>query len=161
MLHPIPSLMNVNKMDLGESYDYYMEGITPHIADIISACDKERVAVCRALGVDALDLISMLTKTYKLEKKDNLYDLIQSIESYKALRNPTNTKHRFIVEDTMSGLVPLASVGRSLGIATPMMDSFINIASAVCGRDFWTEGRTAEKLGLAGKTAAEIQDMVR
>ena len=28
MLHPIPSLMNVNKMDLGESYDYYMEGIT-------------------------------------------------------------------------------------------------------------------------------------
>ena len=161
MLHPIPSLMNVNKMDLGESYDYYMEGITPHIADIISACDKERVAVCRALGVDALDLISMLTKTYKLEKKDNLYDLIQSIESYKALRNPTNTKHRFIVEDTMSGLVPLASVGHSLGIATPMMDSFVNIASAVCGRDFWKEGRTAEKLGLAGKTAAEIQDMVR
>ena len=33
MLHPIPSLMNVNKMDLGESYDYYMEGITPHIAE--------------------------------------------------------------------------------------------------------------------------------
>lgn len=29
--------------------------------------------MCRALGVDALDLISMLTKTYKLEKKDNLY----------------------------------------------------------------------------------------
>lgn len=50
MLHPIPSLMNINKMDLGQSYDYYMEGITPHIADIISACDKERVAVCRALG---------------------------------------------------------------------------------------------------------------
>lgn len=160
MLHPIPSLMNVNKMDLGESYDYYMEGITPHIADIIAACDKERVAVCHALGVEALDLISMLTKTYELERKDNLYDLIQSIESYKALRNPTNVKHRFIVEDTMSGLVPLASVGRSLGIPTPMMDSFVNIACAVCGRDFWKEGRTAEKLGLSGKTAAEIREMV-
>ena len=59
MLHPIPSLMNINKMDLGQSYDYYMEGITPHIADIISACDKERVAVCRALGVDALALGDM------------------------------------------------------------------------------------------------------
>ena len=33
--------------------------------------------------------------------------------------------------------------------------------SAICGRDFWTEGRTAEKLGLSGKTAAEIQEMVR
>ncbi len=151
MLHPIPSLMNINKMDLGQSYDYYMEGITPHIADIISACDKERVAVCRALGVDALALGDMLVKTYKLEPKDSLYDLIQSIESYRALRNPTNTKHRFIVEDTMSGLVPLASVGHALGIPTPMMDAFVNIASAVCGRDFWKEGRTAEKLGMAGK----------
>ena len=60
----------------------------------------------------------------------------------------------------MSGLVPLASVGHSLGIPTPMMDSFVNIASAVCGRDFWKEGRTAEKLGLAGKTADEIRQMV-
>ena len=161
MLHPIPSLMNLNKMDLGQSYDYYMEGITPHIADIISACDKERVAVCRALGVDALALGDMLVKTYKLEPKDSLYDLIQSIESYRALRNPTNTKHRFIVEDTMSGLVPLASVGHALGIPTPMMDAFVNIASAVCGRDFWKEGRTAEKLGMAGKTLEEIQEMVR
>ena len=66
MLHPIPSLMNINKMDLGQSYDYYMEGITPHIADIISACDKERVAVCRALGVDALALGDMLVKTLSL-----------------------------------------------------------------------------------------------
>lgn len=161
MLHPIPSLMNVNKMDLGQSYDYYMEGITPHVADIISACDKERVAVCRALGVDALALGDMLVKTYKLEPKETLYDLIQSIDSYRALRNPTNTRHRFIVEDTMCGLVPLASVGHALGIPTPMMDAFVNIASAVCGRNFWEEGRTAEKLGFAGKTLDEIQAMVR
>ena len=111
--------------------------------------------------MDALALGDMLVKTYKLEPKDSLYDLIQSIESYRALRNPTNTKHRFIVEDTMSGLVPLASVGHALGIPTPMMDAFVNIASAVCGRDFWKEGRTAEKLGMAGKTLEEIQEMAR
>lgn len=161
MLHPIPSLMNVNKMDLGESYDYYMEGITPHIAEIITVCDRERVAVCRALGVEAMPLGDMLVKTYKLEPKENLYDLIQSIEAYRALRNPTNTSHRFLIEDTMSGLVPLASVGHTLGIPTPMMDAFINIAGAVCGRDFWTEGRTAGKLGFEGKTLEEIQAMVR
>lgn len=161
MLHPIPSLMNVNKMDLGQSYDYYMEGITPHIADIITACDKERVAVCKALGVDALDLGGVLSNTYKLEPKDSLYELIQSIESYRGLRNPTSTSHRFIVEDTTSGLVPLASVGRLLGIPTPMMDAFVNLAGAICGRNFWAEGRTAEKLGFAGKTLDQIHEMVR
>jgi len=121
----------------------------------------DTIIVGRFVGVDALALGDMLVKTYKLEPKDSLYDLIQSIESYRALRNPTNTKHRFIVEDTMSGLVPLASVGHALGIPTPMMDAFVNIASAVCGRDFWKEGRTAEKLGMAGKTLEEIQEMVR
>lgn len=160
MLHPIPCLMNINKMDLAQSYDYYMEGITPHIADIIELCDKERVTVCRALGIDALPLIDVLVKTYKLEPKETLYDLIQSIESYRGIRNPTNTNHRFIVEDTVSGLVPLASIGRSLGISTPMLDAFVHIASSVCGRDFWTEGRTAEKLGLAGKSLDEILALV-
>ncbi len=161
MLHPIPSLMNINKMDLGESYDYYMEGITPHVADIISACDEERVAVCRAMGVNALPLGESLTKVYRLEPRDNLYDMIQHIEPYKGLKNPTTVKHRFIVEDTMSGLVPLTSVGAMLRIPTPMMDAFVNIAGAVCGRDFRTEGRTAEKLGLAGRTLEEIREMVR
>lgn len=61
----------------------------------------------------------------------------------------------------MSGLVPLASVGHALGIPTPMMDAFVNIASAVFGRDFWKEGHTAEKLGMVGKTLEEIQEMVR
>ena len=42
-----------------------------------------------------------------------------------------------------------------------MMDAFVNIASAVCGRDFWKERRTAEKRGMAGKTLEEIQEMVR
>ena len=88
------------------------------------------------------------------------YDLIQHIEPYRGLRNPTTVKHRFIVEDTMSGLVPLASIGKMLGIETPMMNAFISIAGAVCGRNFWEEGRTAEKLGLAGKSLEEIRAMV-
>jgi opine dehydrogenase len=161
MLHPLPTVMNINKMDLGEPYDYYMEGITPHVAEIIEACDKERVAVCKALGLDVLPEAEALVKMYKLEPKDSFYDLIQSIEPYKGLKNPTSTKHRFLVEDTMNGLVPLASVGKALGVKTPIMDAFITLASIICGRDFASEGRTAEKLGFAGKTAAEIREMVK
>ena len=65
------------------------------------------------------------------------------------------------IEDTMNGLVPLASVGKALGVKTPIMDAFITLASIICGRDFASEGRTAEKLGFAGKTAAEIREMVK
>ena len=161
MLHPLPTVMNINKMDLGEPYDYYMEGITPHVARLIEECDKERVAVCKALGLDVLPEAESLVRMYKLEPKDDLYSLIQSIEPYKGLKNPTTTTHRFLVEDTMNGLVPLASVGKELGVKTPVMDSFITLASIICDRDFASEGRTAEKLGFAGKTAEQIREMVK
>ena len=69
-------------------------------------------------------------------------------------------KHRFIVEDTASGLVPLASIGAMMGVKTPIMDAYISIASVVSGRDFKSEGRTVEKLGLTGKTPTEILEMI-
>jgi len=40
------------------------------------------------------------------------------------------------------------------------MNAYISIASAVCDRDFRVEGRTAEKLGLLGKTPEEIRKMI-
>ena len=159
MLHPLPSLMNVNKMDLGQPYDYYLEGITPSIARMASVMDEERLAVCKALRLNADSLVHDLQRMYKLTQ-DDLYDLLQHNEAYRGIKNPTVLTHRFIQEDTLSGLVPLASVGKMLGVATPMMDAIIEIGSAICGRDFASEGRTAEKLGLAGKSVEEIYEMI-
>ncbi len=57
--------------------------------------------------------------------------------------------------------MPLAPVGQALGVETPIMDAFILIASVICGRDFAKEGRTAEKIGFAGKTLDEIREMIK
>ncbi len=159
MLHPIPSIMNVNRTDVGENYDYYMAGITPSVAKLVSACDAERLAVCKALGLEVPSLVKSLQKMYKLDQED-LYDLLQHNAAYKGLRSPTSLNHRFIVEDTVSGIVPLASIGHMLGVETPVMDAFIMIASIICGRDFKAEGRTVDKLGLEGKTLEEIYQMI-
>lgn len=159
MLHPIPSIMNVNHTDLGEPYDYYIKGITPSIAKLVSACDAERLAVCHALGLEAPSLVTNLQKIYSLDQ-DDLYDLLQHNKAYVGLSSPTSLKHRFFVEDTLCGIVPLASIGNMLGVETPIMNAFIDIASVICGRDFRAEGRTAENLGLAGKTLEEIYQMI-
>jgi opine dehydrogenase len=87
-------------------------------------------------------------------------ELLQNNKAYVGVKSPMSLKHRFIVEDTMSGIVPLASVGNMLGVATPIMNAYIDIANVVCGRDFRAEGRTAEKLGLAGKSVEEIYEMI-
>ena len=159
MLHPIPSLMNVNRTDMKVPYDYYMEGITPSVAKLVSACDEERLAVCNALGLHPSTLVKSLQKMYQLTQ-DDMYDLLQHNKAYVGCKSPMDLKHRFIVEDTASGLVPLASIGAMMGVKTPIMDAYISIASVVCGRDFKSEGRTVEKLGLTGKTPTEILEMI-
>jgi len=50
----------------------------------------------------------------------------------------------------------LSSLGRKSGIATPVCDSLVNIASALRQRDYWGQGRTLEMLGLGGMGPAEI-----
>jgi opine dehydrogenase len=44
-----------------------------------------------------------------------------------------------------------------MGVETPTMNAVIELANTLLGRDFWAEGRTLERLGLAGMAAEEIR----
>ncbi|MCJ7855996.1 NAD/NADP octopine/nopaline dehydrogenase family protein [Lachnospiraceae bacterium NSJ-143] len=160
MLHSIPCVMNANKVELKQPFDYYIEGLTPGICRIIDEADRERVAVCAALGINAEPLLPHLKSMYGLEP-DNLYDAIQSCVPYKGIKSPADTNHRFFQEDTLCDLVPTSSIGKLLGVPTPAIDAVILLESLMLGRDFASDGRTAEKLGLAGKTKEEILEMVK
>jgi len=57
---------------------------------------------------------------------------------------------RYISEDVPYGIVMFASLGRLLGVPTPICDGIINILSAVKQVDYWMDGRTVESLGIGG-----------
>lgn len=69
--------------------------------------------------------------------------------------------HRYMLEDTRLGLSFLVSVGRWAGVATPVAEGLLNIASAVTGKDLYQQGRTFERLGLADKNPAELQAILQ
>jgi opine dehydrogenase len=54
-------------------------------------------------------------------------------------------------------LVPIASLGKHLKVTTPTIENIIHLASLMNDTDYWAEGRTVEKMGLAGLTVAEIR----
>ncbi len=68
------------------------------------------------------------------------------------IKSPPSLDHRYIREDIGYGLVPMAEIGKLLGIKTPVMDALITLASTALGVDFRVEGLTLEKMGLAGAT---------
>lgn len=63
---------------------------------------------------------------------------------------------RYIFEDVPYSLIPISSIGRELGIKTPAINSIINIASLITGKDFYDEGRTITRLGLEGLSVYEM-----
>jgi opine dehydrogenase len=50
----------------------------------------------------------------------------------------------------------MAALGRLAGVATPTMDALVQLVSVALGVDYARDGLTLERLGLAGKSPAEL-----
>jgi opine dehydrogenase len=126
---------------------------------VLEYLDGERVAVAAALGVHTVSAREWLYLTYDSPGRD-LYEAIQNTGGYRGIRAPHNTLHRYVTEDVPMSLVPLASIGRMLGVPVPMMETVINIANVMHDKDYWKEGRTVQHMGLEGLSVKSIRQRV-
>jgi opine dehydrogenase len=58
------------------------------------------------------------------------------------------------------GLVPMSQIGSKLGVATPLMNAFIDVASALIREDYRKTGRNLESMGLVGLSKEQILDIL-
>lgn len=161
VLHVVPMVLNAGRIEAGERFEFYGDGITPAVATVIAAYDAERLAVARALDVDVPSLSEWAEHTYGV-RDDDVYALVQTLqrEVYRALPAPATLDHRFLAEDVPCGAVPVASLGTTLGVAVPIHDAMVALASRLLGTDFAATGRTVGRLGLGGLDAAGIRAAV-
>lgn len=160
IFHPALTLLNAGWIEATRGdFDYYLQGITPTIARILEGVDSDRLAVAQSLGLQAASAREWLYLSYDSQGK-NLYEAIQNTESYRGISAPTTIAHRYISEDVPMSLVPLSSIGSLLKIKTPMIDLIIHLASVAHGRDYFSEGRTVEKMGIAGMNLKQIRQFV-
>lgn len=160
IFHPALTLLNAGWIETTRGdFDYYIGGVSPSIARVLERLDCERVAVATSLGVHTVSAREWLYLTYDSPGRD-LYEAIQNTGSYRGIRAPHNILHRYVSEDVPMSLVPLASLGKMLGVPVPMMEIIINIANVMHGKDYWKEGRTVQHMGLAGLSVKEIRQQV-
>ena len=157
ILHVPGMLANQGRLDAGERFQFYGDGITPSVARVVEALDAERVALARAFGVDVPTVRGWLARTYGLEGPE-LYPLIQRLhrEVFTDSPAPGALDARYVTEDVPYGLVPLAELGRLAGVPTPVARALTVLASAALGRDFAGEGRSLGRMGLEGRPLATI-----
>ena len=160
VFHPTITILNAGRIeDTHGDFEYYVQGVTPAVAAVLEAIDRERVAVASALGIRAHTAREWLYLAYNAAGK-TLIEAMQANPGYRGIRAAGTVQHRYISEDVPASLVPIASIGEMLGVATPTIRSIIQIASAMHGVNYWAEGRTVEKLGIAGMSLKDIRFLV-
>lgn len=160
VFHPAIMLSNKKRILAKEPFSFYTEGVTRIIADFIEKVDFEARNVAKALGVDVLSVKDWLASTYSLKPTD-VYNMIRSNPIYKEIEAPTTLNHRYLWEDIPTGLVPISSFGKILGVDTQSIDYLIDEGSDLLKRDFRAEGRTPAKLGITDENIlSDIEEII-
>lgn len=149
VFHPGPVVLNVARIESGERFEHYRDGITPSVAVLLEGLDSERLQVAEAFGIELPSAREWLGEAYG-STGETLYQALQSTPAYKGLLAPENLQTRYLWEDVPTSLVPIASLGREAGVKTPVIDSIITLASHLLGEDFAGSGRTLRSLDLEG-----------
>ncbi|HEY1430421.1 MAG TPA: NAD/NADP octopine/nopaline dehydrogenase family protein [Stellaceae bacterium] len=161
MLHVANCVANAARIESGDGYRFYAEGVTPAVARLYQAINHERVAVAAALGAAAPTLEDWFDRVYGV-REASLVETCRRLTynsdgPYQATGTPTSLDHKFITEDVPTGLMPMSALGAAAGVSTPAIDALIAIVHNMTGKDFALEGRTLMRLGLDGISAAEIR----
>ncbi len=156
VFHPAVCVLNAGWIEDVVDFQFYHEGISPSVAKVLEEIDAERIAVAETLGFHAMSARHWLYRAYNAAGAD-LFQAIRANLGYKGIQAPSHLKMRYLNEDIPMSLVPMASLGQKFGIETPAMDAVIKLGSLLNGRDYWAEGRTVERLGIAEMTPKELR----
>ncbi len=157
ILHPLPIILNTGWIEFPEgNFFHYYDGISPSIAKVLEILDRERLAVSHAYGIKVSSTLEWLQMTYGVTG-ENLYEGLQRNKSYRIVSAPKTLHHRFMLEDVSTGLVPMICLGRIAGVETPIAEMGVQMASLLCGIDFWDTGRNAKRLGIEGLSREAVK----
>jgi opine dehydrogenase len=145
MNHPAGTLLNIGAIEnmerWGGDFHMYSMGVTPSVYRVMKAMDHEKLSLCKKLGYPEISISEFHTYTSW---------------AFGFSSGPNSMKHRYVTEDIPVGAVMYSSLGKMLGVPTPVSDAMIAIANAVNETDYYQEGRTVERLGLAGMSPEEL-----
>ena len=161
MLHVANCVANAARIESGDTYKFYAEGVTPAVARLYQAINRERVAVAAALGAAVPTLEDWFDRVYGV-REASLVETCQRLTfnrdgPYQATGTPSSLDHKFITEDVPTGLIPMSALGTAAGVPTPAIDALVGVVQTMTGYDFAGEARTLAHMGLSGMSPTDIR----
>lgn len=160
VIHTPPIIMNAGLIErTGGDYYMYKEGMTAAVTSIMDALDQERVAVAASFGIRLKDGLTMMNEFYGAKWQTWEEFAMTSRPHNLNKEGPKDMRHRGIRQDVPDVLVPTSSFGKLGGIATPITDSLIVMASRFNNEPYEKLGRNLKSMEMDGLTKDEVKEM--
>lgn len=165
VLHPPGSVLGAAWVEAtGGDFTFYVQGMTPGVAQVMERLDNERRAVARAYGHELPSLIEEMTRIGTVEKNSGLSGFADNIRGGRAnqsIKAPDSLQHRYYIEDFWFGLQPFLALASAAQVETPVADALMKLAVAMRGDGETPTGRSAEEMGILGLDKTQIIQLVR
>ena len=158
--HPVITMANMSKIDRGESFLFYYEGLSHRTVALLEAVEREFRAVARAYGVDLIPMKDLLNRYYGCDTS-TLLTAMTSVPNYRHSVAPQTLNHRYLNEDVQCTLIPLRDLAKKAGVPVPTIDGLIHFTLLITeanGAD--VTPRSLERLGWSEHDYNVIADKV-
>jgi opine dehydrogenase len=164
VLHPPGAILGAAWVEAtGGDFTFYVDGMTPGVAKVMSALDAERCAVGRAFGHELPDLVGEMHSIGSVEDKQKTAPLLEAVSGGEANRNikaPDSFDHRYYREDFGHGLLPFVEFATIAKVAVPAARALLEIGRLLIGDALQENVRSAEAMGIAGMELAGLKQLV-
>lgn len=174
VLHCPGTILGVGTMEnwgmiYGEDkYDFsiYSHAYCPSIAQVQHTFYLEVCAIAEAIGVDVqrYDKEDFFSRESILGQEYMGKDYIVPFEEHDYMQygtGPFTVENRYITEDIPVGCHIYHLLGKTYGVKTPVIDSMINLASAILQRDFFATGYSLDYLGIGNMDKEQLNRYLR
>lgn len=153
--HAVISLANISRIDRGEDFYFYFEGLSLNTVCLLEAAEAEFSLLARAYGVELIPMKELLNRYYGCDTS-SLFNAVRTVPNYRDSLGPKVINHRYLQEDVSCTLVPMLQLAEKSGLSLPLLNSIVNICSILANKDFVKEGRNLERLGFMKYSSSEI-----
>ncbi len=159
IIHPVVTTLNAGLIERTHGdFEFYHEGITPAVGNLMEAFDNERASIAAGLGLSVEKSPQKAFRQGYADKVIEDYCLNYSTSAgFAGIKAQSQLDHRYYTEDLGCTMIFWIELADRIGVEVPAMKALVTIVSLMMKRDFWAEApRTLKTLGLDNYTKEDF-----